>query len=310
MTPLIPKQQLNEFMKLLPILLATALQAAILPAVGHDHFAVGIIDANNNGKADAGEQLQLTGTNWSNRTFFLLPRPLGQRCGGYYNLSEAVRTLSPESFSLIALSDGQYDLASTNHAHTGAWIWAEIVSVAGPAGAHFGFWEEGSTVVTHSLATNQLTGNPRFVISEGIDDVNDDPFGHIHGRAWTANKPGEYLVGIRFIDLSTTRPSGGSWHTPSQTYIFKFQAGPNFQPSMTRNTNGSITLTWPSQMGIWNGFQTGIPFTIQRSTTMAATNWQNLGTVTGTIANIATFTDTSPPAGKAFYRLTYSWFTP
>lgn len=297
-------------MKPLPILLASFLSIPILPAAVHDHFAVGIIDANNNNKADAGEQLQLTGTNWVNRTFFLLPRPLGQRCGGYYNLSEAVRTLSPESFALIALSDGQYDLASPNHPRTGSWIWAEIVSVAGPAGARFGFWEENSTVVTNSLATNQPTGNPRFVISEGIDDVNDDPFGHIHGRAWTADKPGEYLIGIRFVDRSTTRPGGGSWHTPSQTYLFKFIAGPNFQPTMTRNTNRSITLTWASQMGIWSGFQTGMVFTVQRSTTMASAHWQNIGTVTGTIANTATFTDTSPPSGKAFYRLTYGWFNP
>lgn len=294
-----------------PPILATFLALTLLPAAAHDHFAVGIIDANSNGKPDPGEQLQLTGTNWANRTFRLLPRPIGQRCGGYYNLSEAVRTLFPsDSFSITALSDGQYDLASPNHPRTGSWIWAEIVSVAGPSGASFGFWDEGFNVVTNSLATNQPTGNPRFVISEGIDDVNDDPFGHIHGRAWTATKPGDYTVGIRFIDRSTTRPGGGSWHTPSQTYLFKFQAGPSFQPTMTRNSGGSIALTWPSQMGVWSGFQNGMVFTIQRSQSMAANQWQTLGTVTGTTANTATFTDPSPLQGKAFYRLVYGWSTP
>lgn len=291
------------------LLVATA--ASTASTFAHDHFAVGIIDANNNGQPDAGEQLQLTGTNWANRTFRLLPRPIGQRCGGYYNLSEAVRTLCPsDSFSIIALSDGQYDIASPNHPRTGSWIWAEIVSVTGPSGAHFGYWDENATVVGYSLATNQATGNPRFIISEGIDDVNDDPFGHIHGRAWTADKPGDYTVGIRFIDRSTTRPGGGSWHTPSQTYLFKFQAGPSFQPTMTRNSGGSIALTWPSQMGVWDGFQSGMVFTVQRSSSMAPGQWQTLGTVTGTIANTATFTDPSPPSGKAFYRLSYGWSTP
>lgn len=289
---------------------ALALSTSIIPSIAHDHFAVGIADSNNNGEANAGEQLQLTGTNWSNRTFHLLPRPVGQRCGGYYNLSESVRTLYPlDTFSITALSDGQYDLASPDHAHTGAWIWAEIVSVTGPAGANFGYWDEGATVVGYSLATNQPTGNPRFVISEGNDNIDDDPSGHIHGRAWTADKPGDYLVGIRFVDLSTTGPSG-AWHTPSQTYIFKFQAGPSFQPTLGQNTSGSPTLTWPCQMGIWKNHQSGVVFTIQRSTTLSGNDWQSLGTVTGTTADTLNFTDPSPPVGKAFYRLAFDWANP
>ncbi len=279
---------------------------------GHHHFAVGIIDTNQNGTADAGEALCFAEGNPEDVTYHLLARPIGQRCGGHYMLSEAARTLFPaDSFSIIALSDGQYELASPNHAATGSWIWAEIVSVSGPTGATFGFWEENANTITRALTANQATGSPRFVISEGVDDPGDDPLGHIHGRAWTANLPGDYIVGIRLVDLSTSGACGGPWHQPSRIYQFRFSAGPSFQPELTRNANGSNTLTWKSRMGIWQeGNQSGIPFRIMRSTTLAQGSWQEIGTVMGTTADTVSFTDTNAPLSKGFYRLEYPWENP
>jgi hypothetical protein len=283
----------------------------ILTATAHDHFAAGIVDTNPNGQPDAGEPLQFVGADGTDRAFHLMARPVGQRCGGHYMLDESPRTLFPtDSFSLIALSDGQYEIEGLHHAHTGAWIWVEIVSVSGPAGATFGFWEENSQVVTHALAANQPTGNPRFVISEGIDAEGEDPQGHIHGRAWTADKPGDYQVGLRLVDLSTTGPDGGPWHAPSQVYIYHFKAGPDFQPAVQGGPASSFTLTWSSQMGIWQDYQTGVVFTVQRSATPAGNDWQTLATVTGTTADTLIFTDPAPPSGKAFYRLAFDWAAP
>lgn len=281
-------------------------------AHAHQHFAAGIIDANHNGTADEGETLRFAQGDPETAVFHLLARPVGQRCGGHYMLDEAARTLFPaDAFSIIALSDGQYEVESPDHPATGSWIWAEIVSVSGPAGATFGFWEENSNTMTQAFITNQPTGNHPFVISEGIDDPFDDPFGHIHGRAWTANRPGEYVVGIRLVDLSTSGPGGGPIHAPSRVYQFRFIAGPSFQPSLARNSNGSNTLTWPSQMGIWQaGNQTGIPFRVMRSESLAAGSWQLIGTVHGTTAETVTFTDAAPPSTKAFYRLEYPWAIP
>ena len=326
---------------------------SIIPAKAHDHYGAGFVDTNNNAHADAGEplgligpfyetvsvnnvqtlrQLQFTGPvggplrfvhidDGTDRIFHLMARPFGQRpvqrCGGYYMLDERPRTLSSfDSFSFIALSDGQFDAASPSHAHTGAFIWMEIVNVSGPPGAHFGFWEENwsqfNDTPSVSFATNQPTGGYKFILSEGIDDVSEDPFGHIHGRSWTADKPGDYYVGLRLVDLSTSGPGGGSWHTPSQTYIYHFQAGPSFQPLGQLVSGTGYVLTWPSQMGVYaaDASQTGIVFTIERRATLAAGSWSPLGTVTGTIANTATFTDPSPPAGNVFYRLKHSWSTP
>ena len=307
-------------MKLLLIILP-AIAVGMLPSVAHDHFAAGILDTNLNGQPDAGEPLQFVGPSGNNKTFHLLARPVGfrplQRCGGYYMLDERPRTLFPnDAFSIIALSDGQYDLESPGHAHTGSLICFEIVSVSGPPGAKFGFWDQGvssySDIPTVSLTTNEATGNPRFMVSEGIDDAADDPFGHIHGRSWTADKPGDYAVGLRLVDLSTTGPGGGPWHPPSQIYIYHFTAGPEFRVSGQQVTGVGLVLTWPSQMGIWaaDTNQRGILFDVERSSTLAPGSWQKIGTITGTTAPSATFTDSSPPAGTAFYRLNYLWSVP
>ena len=290
-------------------------------ACAHDHYAAGIVDVNNNGQPDAGEPLQFVGANGTNKVFHLLARPVGQRpiqrCGGYYMLDERPRTNSPrDSFSFIALSDGQFDVASAGHAHTGAWIWMEITSVSGPAGAHFGFWDENWSeyydTPTVSFATNEPTGGYKFILGEGINSAGEDPSGHIHGRAWTADKPGDYIIGFTLYDLSTNAPGGGPWHPPSQVYYYHFKAGPSFLPTMSVGAGGSRVLTWPSQLGYWasDPAQTGISFTIERSSTLAAGSWQSIGTVMGTTANTATFTDTAPPVGRAFYRLSYQWATP
>ncbi|MES2439684.1 MAG: hypothetical protein V4584_11480 [Verrucomicrobiota bacterium] len=60
----------------------------------------------------------------------------------------------------------------------------------------------------------------------------------------------------------------------------------------TRAATGQ--LTWPSAVGL--------TFLIQRSTTLATGSWTTVGTIPGT-AGTASFTDPSPPAGKAFYKV-------
>lgn len=285
-------------------------------SLAHDHYAAGIVDSNGNGQADAGEPLAFVGTTGTAKLFHLCPRPFGfrpsQHCGGYYMLDESPRTLFPaDSFSFIVLSDGQYDVAGTNHARTGSWIWMEIVSVTGPAGGQFGFWDANVSqyqdTPTVSFPVNQPTGNYQFVLSEGYDDIGEDPLGHIHGRAWTATKPGDYYVGFRLVDKSTSN-NGGPWHTPSQVYIYHFEAGPNFKPTVQWGTGNRITMTWPSLMGIDpTAGQVGITFTIERATTLAPANWTTIGTVVGTTGATVSFTDNTPPVGGAFYRRKFTW---
>lgn len=316
--------------------LAALIALTPLPAPAHEHFPVGVLDANGNGGADPGEALRFTGNHGAGVVFELEPRAVGPtsrpdgyhpelRCGGYYMLDERPRVvttgggdpvLKEQGFSFVALSSDPF-FPEDDHAHPGSWIWCEIVSVTGPPGAKLGFWDSQRSYYfddpTYSLPTNQPTGNPRFVISEGGDEEGADTYGHIHERSWTTDKPGDYQVGIRFIDLSTNRPGGGPWHQPSQTYVFHFKAGPDFTPVGKLVPGEGMTLTWPSRMGISDTAfpaETGIVFTILRSSSLAAGDWTAIGSVTGTTAATATFTDPSPPAAKAFYRLAYDWSTP
>ena len=298
------------------IYISLTIAAATLLADAHDHFDAGILDTNQNNAPDAGEPLRLIGSDPTTKVFHLLARPVGQTCGGYYMLNENVRSLLPlDSFSFTALSDGQTNSGDINFAHTGSDIWMEITSVSGPVGANFGFWEMGQADASEtpavSFLTNTPTGNFAFAISEPLpwlEPADQDPFGHIHGRCWTADRPGNYAVSYRLVDRSTCGPSNGPWHPPSPTYVFHFKAGPDFQSTVTR-ANGKCVLTWPSLMGIWEPYQTGIVFGVQRSTSLAAADWVTIGSVTATTAATATFTDTVPPAGQAFYRLSFDWST-
>lgn len=302
------------------LLLFTAF-LVVVPATlrAHDHYAVGIADTNGNGQADAGEPLAFAGASGTEAISHLLARPQGQLWGGYYLLTDSTpRTLYPEDgFTVIALSDGQTDDPQPLHAHTGAQIWMKLTAVAGPPGGQFGFWEAdwaGShQTPTVSFPANQIFAPYSFEISEPVDGIpaaNQDPYGHIHGRAWTATKPGDYYLSFQLVDLSTSH-NGGPWHQPSATYVYHFVAGPSFQPGGQPVPGAGYRLTWPSQMGTWDdGGQTGVVFTVQRSATLTAGSWQTLGTVTGTTDPTAMFTDPAPPTGRAFYRLLYDWSAP
>lgn len=312
------------------------------PLAAHEHRAVGVLLTSPNTQASGGEPLRIIGANDGTQVIHYLrprainstPRPDGYhpelRGGGYYYLDERPRRIydvqgnpafdqsgqpvvAPEGFSLVALSSDP-DFPEAGHAHPGALIYCEIVSVVGPPNANFGFWDSQRSYYeatpTYSLPTNQPTGSPRFAISEGGDAAGTDTYGHIHDRSWTADKPGDYHVTLRFIDISTNRPGGGPWHPPSPNYLYHFKAGPDFQPSGKWVPGAGFVMTWPSQMGISDTAyppESGIVFKILRSTTMATDDWISIGTVTGATTATISFTDPSPPTAKAFYKLAYEW---
>lgn len=286
------------------------------PMTAHEHFAAGIIDLNQNGQADQGEPLQFVGKNGTNQVFRMLPRPVGQRCGGYYTLDDFPRTLFPNDyFTFTALSDGQIEAPTPLHAKTGSYIWMEITSVKGPAGATFGFWDENRALShvtpTKSFPVNQPTNGYKFVLSEGYDDPSEDPQGHIHGRCWTADLPGTYKISFTLYDLSSSGTGGNAIHPPSQVYVYTFVAGPEFTPKIALLPSAAVKLTWPSSMGTFDAIsQSGITFQVLRSSTMRPDDWQIIGSVMGTTAETVSFTDLFPPPNKAFYRLRYNWRQP
>jgi hypothetical protein len=54
-----------------------------------------------------------------------------------------------------------------------------------------------------------------------------DPFGHIHGRRFTADKAGVYTVGFKAYDISTNGTAGSPIHTAAEILDIVFQAGYN-----------------------------------------------------------------------------------
>jgi hypothetical protein len=113
----------------------------------------------------------------------------------------------------------------------GSFVMAEIVSVQGPAGGHFAFWETNSTRETgakYLIASGTTNAGARFDLSEGPKGAGEpgaDPYGHIHGRRFSADKPGLYRVTFVALDASTNGVGGGPIHLRSEPLAVLFQAG-------------------------------------------------------------------------------------
>ncbi|MCX6882006.1 MAG: hypothetical protein NTV12_05775 [Verrucomicrobia bacterium] len=114
---------------------------------------------------------------------------------------------------------------AANAAAPGSFLRAEIVSVTGPVGSSFGFWEKGSLTPTYSIPSGTLDGHFTYDLSDavlGAGAVGADPFGHIHDRRFTVDMEGEYTVGFRAFDTSVNGLSGQAIHTPSEILLIGF----------------------------------------------------------------------------------------
>jgi hypothetical protein len=100
------------------------------------------------------------------------------------------------------------------HASIGADLWLQIVSVDGPSGRTFGYWEAEDyfffTTPTESFATGSIEAAPGAGLYEFwlTEAVPDDPFGHVHDRAYSASGPGVYTIGFRLTDAEGIHSDG------------------------------------------------------------------------------------------------------
>lgn len=111
----------------------------------------------------------------------------------------------------------------------GSFVLAEIVSVAGPEGGAFQFWDTNSPdgVPAFTIPSGTSNGTFRYDLSDktkGAGVAAGDPFGHIHSRRFGITKPGRYTVGFRAIDVSTNGENGGPVHAPSDVLPIKFES--------------------------------------------------------------------------------------
>lgn len=177
----------------------------------------------------------------------------------------------------------------------GAWIHMGMVSVSGPAGGEIGYWEVGATAPTIRLRVDE-TGTNLWHISENDGSPGSDPYGHIHGRNFTATKPGLYIIGFRFVDLSTNGIGGGALHVPSDIIPVAFQAGITL----------SAPAKLPNEFRVRVGAQLGRLHTLEYATNLAANATWTAGASVSGDDHFRVLTDDNPAGEKRFYRVRHA----
>lgn len=133
----------------------------------------------------------------------------------------------------------------------GAYLQFRLSFLEGPPGGEFGFWETGSTAPSLSIGAS-LANTNLWRLSENDGAAGSDPFGHIHGRRFTATKPGVYLIGFQAVDTSTNGADAGPIHTPSEELPIRFQAGVNVFEVVPAPTEGGVRIRFGAPAGfLW-----------------------------------------------------------
>ena len=184
------------------------------------------------------------------------------------------------------------------HAAEGAFLQLQFVSLSGPPGGEFGVWfldPDGSPepALLFALPAGTQSGTNLLALSENDGSPGSDPYGHIHGRTFTATQPGLYTLGCRLVDTSANGPGGGPIHAPSPTYYFYFQAG--LTASLWSKDADSFRVTF--------GTATGKTYYVESATDPAATVWTPFaGPFTGN-NYLQTAVTNSVAAPQSFFRV-------
>lgn len=269
-------RNLNRFVGIVGILLVAGSARA-----QHGHLEAGAFGVNQNSQlyfdngadfiTNSGYVKTLTYTN-------------GGRFAGYYegNITLTALAATPAFGGPVP-----------NAPALGSFIQAQLVSVVGPVGGSFGFWEAESTNPTHSLLSGE-SGTNMFRLTESDGSPGADPYGHIHGRRFTATQPGFYTVGFRLFDTSTNGTNGGPIHTVSDVLPIYFQAG--------------ITIVSAGKAGdvmtIAYGSITNRTFALEYTTDLPSTNdWETVSAPLPGTDFLQSQSDTNATGVRRFYRV-------
>lgn len=249
---------------LTPLCFVFCLCAASSVLRAHDHLEVGF------GPLNAG-RLSINGNLSQNATFF----PLGEA----------------PSLDLYAFPGGTYASELTFSAFDNidsppgnALVRVKLTGVTGPSGGTLSFWEAGSTSATWTRATGWTAGTgdePSLAASEDATG-----YGHIHGRAFTASKPGVYDATFQAVD-------GLRNYAASLPFVIRFTAlAPPALGLGLQGTNVRLTFTG----------RAGLTYDVQSSETLQPGSWSTLDTLDGTGA-LLEFVEPRNNRPKVFYRI-------
>jgi hypothetical protein len=132
----------------------------------------------------------------------------------------------------------------------------ELISVTGPAGAFFSFWESGATTPTWSrLSGWTQTGldRPSFPVILGGET-------HAHGRIFTADRPGNYQIVFQARDKNNLLYPSADF-----TLTFRAQLPP---PLSIRLQQGQALISFISR--------DYLVYDLQVCTDLAANRWINV----------------------------------
>jgi len=217
--------------------------------------------------------------------------------------------LTPTNPKYAGFFDGNITLTALHHTNAlgepnpagpapGAFVVGEIVSVTGPEGGSFGFWDTNSTAgnPSFSIPVGTSPTNVRFDVSEarlGAGQPGADPYGHVHGRRMSVTKPGIYTVGFRAVDTSTSGSAGGPIHAPSDVLKITFQAGFNIRDIAWANGVSTVRV----------GTAIGSNFTLQSSTNLNEANqWVDVSASAGN-DHFQSMIDDGATNAARFYRV-------
>ena len=177
----------------------------------------------------------------------------------------------------------------------GSYIQFSMSCLEGPEGGTFQFWEVTGTTPALSLASGE-TNATLFRLSESDGSPGSDPYGHIHGRRFTATKPGVYKIGFKAWDTSTNGVNGGPIHTPSDVLPVWFEAGVNIVFIEPDYEEGHVHIKF--------GAPAGFSWQIEATRVLGPqANWQPAGNpIVGADVFVATIHDV-PPGLQRFYRV-------
>src|ERR1041385_3485553 len=222
-------------------LLALAIASDTVDA--HEHLAAGAVSTNIGASlifqndADFGGDVGFV--------FNLTAGTTNDAYSGFYYTDEISFTALPAT-----ADNGGPELG---HAALGAQIEVRLLSVEGPVGARFGFWETtevgvDSTNLTWSVTVPFTSGTNAIMVSENDGAPGADPYGHIHGRVYRVTEPGLYKATWQFLDTSTNGVNGGPVNAPSAPFSLFYQADLTLG-RIASVTNGiSINFAAPSNI--------------------------------------------------------------
>lgn len=177
-------------------------------AFAHGHINAGAIDSNGSGGINAGDRLFMyfehgtTNTSLSYNAGSGIYGEDGFLWNGYTTFTalhqSSYEALKPAYNAVGALS--------------GSFLRLQLVSIEGPTGARFSFYDSGESdpFWTYEIGAGFLSGDGGLDLTEmswfeGVpeDGYPSDPFGHIHGRMFATDTAGDFTAKWILVDTKS-----------------------------------------------------------------------------------------------------------